>query len=127
MFGAPVAGATVAFAPTADGQPTAFAKTDAQGNFTLTTYEFGDGAAVGKFKVVVSKAVSAGTAESESGGDGHGSQADYEASLSHSAEPGAGGDKEAAMVPAQYSSAKTTPLSAEVSAGGENVFPLVIE
>lgn len=128
MFGAPLANATVAFAPTAPGQPTAIGRTDKAGNFTLTTYDFGDGAAEGRFKVVINKSVGANkAAEVQSGGDGHGDPAAYAASNSHNADADAGNADSAQMVPEQYSSSSTTPLTAEVTPSGENVFPLALE
>ncbi len=55
--GNPVEGAVVTFSP---GEPTpgsraAFAKTDDEGNYTLTTYNSGDGAIPGKYFVTVTK------------------------------------------------------------------------
>jgi hypothetical protein len=50
----PVDGAKVVFAPQ-DHAHAAVGQTDAQGRFTLQTFEPGDGAVVGKYKVVVSK------------------------------------------------------------------------
>jgi len=122
LFGAPLAGATVAFAPSA-GQPTAIGTTDSSGNFTLTTYEFGDGAAAGNFRVVISKsAVAANSGSGNLNGSDHEAA---EAALSgHSAEAEAAS---ANLIPANYSSSTETPLSAEVKAGGENKFTLAIE
>lgn len=119
MFGKPLAGATVSFAPQGD-QPTAYATTDAEGNFQLTTYEFGDGAAEGQYKVVISKPTAAPT-ESGSGGcpDGH----DDEVIESHA--DGAGSTSN--VVPAQYTTSSDTPLSAEVKPGDENNFPFEIK
>jgi hypothetical protein len=54
MAGAPVPKASVIFAPN-DGQPVAYGTTEADGTFQLTTYEYHDGAAEGKFDVLVSK------------------------------------------------------------------------
>ena len=74
MFGAPLADATVAFAPTEQGQPTAIGRTDAQGQFVLTTYDYGDGAAAGSYKVVLSKPIptqASSTDSAEAGDGGH--------------------------------------------------------
>ena len=116
LFGNPLPGATVAFAPQ-DGQPTAFGTTDEQGNFKLTTYDFQDGAAAGKFKVVVSKSAnSAASAGNVATGDGSEHAAEEN---SHDASGAAAGQS---MIPAQYSSSADTPLKAEVSKTEQNQF-----
>ncbi len=116
LFGAPIAGATVAFAPQ-EGQPTAFGTTDDNGKFSLTTYDFKDGAAAGRFKVVVSKTASVAEQTMTGAGD---HEAEANSANSHNAKDAAGGT--AVLVPRQYSSASETPLTAEVKSGGENVF-----
>ncbi len=122
MHGAPLGGATVAFAPQA-GQPTAVGKTDAEGKFTLTTYAYGDGAAAGSFRVVISKTIAEPSTAVEDSGD---HEADEEAAGIHDA-ASAEGDAGAEMVPPQYASAEDTPFTVEVKTGGENDFPLPIE
>jgi len=52
--GKPLEGATVKFMPEGEGRP-ATGTTDAEGRFTLTTFEKGDGAVVGDHVVTVSK------------------------------------------------------------------------
>jgi hypothetical protein len=119
LFGNPLPTATVAFAPQ-DGQPTAFGTTDAEGKFTLTTYDFEDGAAAGKFKVVITKSAPAATEAAPEGAD-------------HDADGGGGHDGESAtgvtasLVPPKYSAVDQTPLQAEVKASGENVFSFDIK
>ncbi|MGC1274283.1 MAG: carboxypeptidase-like regulatory domain-containing protein, partial [Planctomycetaceae bacterium] len=54
MAGGPVANASVIFSPK-EKQPVAMGRTNASGEFTLTTYEEGDGAAVGEYEVLISK------------------------------------------------------------------------
>ncbi|WP_166820680.1 carboxypeptidase-like regulatory domain-containing protein [Thalassoroseus pseudoceratinae] len=54
--GDPVEGADVVFRSSAKGGP-AYAKTDAEGRFELTTYEPGDGAVPGSHQVRISKIV----------------------------------------------------------------------
>lgn len=54
LEGKPVADATLTFSPE-EGQPVATGRTDAEGRYTLTTYEPDDGAAEGKYLVLVSK------------------------------------------------------------------------
>ncbi|MEO2013636.1 MAG: carboxypeptidase-like regulatory domain-containing protein [Fuerstiella sp.] len=124
MFGKPLAQATVAFAPQGN-QPTAIGTTDAEGNFKLTTYDFGDGAAEGSYKVVVSKA--AGAAAAAAGDDG-------EEGADHDADDDAAGDHDGPeegatteLVPQQYTTAADTPFSADVKSSGENSFTFEIK
>ena len=126
MFGGPLADATVAFAPQT-GQPTAVGRTDKEGNFTLTTYEFGDGAAEGRFSVVISKASAAASGPAGSAGnEEHGADFVDKAAAGHAAK-GAGAGSAASMVPEQYTNAKDTPLKVEVKSSGENVYALEIK
>lgn len=53
--GEPVGGATVVFGPASGQDQPATGTTDAEGRFTLTTYEQGDGAILGQFTVTISK------------------------------------------------------------------------
>jgi hypothetical protein len=57
--GKPLDGARVTFSNTAAGI-SAYGVTDAEGKFTLTTFEPGDGAAPGHYQITVSKAVETG-------------------------------------------------------------------
>jgi len=123
MHGAPLGGATVAFAPQA-GQPTAVGKTDAEGKFTLTTYAYGDGAAAGSFRVVISKTI-AGPPSGEIDAGDH--EASEEAAGAHDAANDENGGAGAEMVPPQYASSADTPFTVEVKTSGENDFPLPIE
>lgn len=52
--GDPVEGATVTFKPGAEGKA-AFGKTDAEGKFSITTFEGGDGAIPGSYTIAVTK------------------------------------------------------------------------
>ncbi|MEP3479520.1 MAG: carboxypeptidase-like regulatory domain-containing protein [Fuerstiella sp.] len=117
MNGAILADATVIFSPV-DKQPTATGKTDAEGNFTMTTYEFGDGAAAGKYKVLVSKSLV--KASSGGGADDAGHEQDPEDSAVHG--KGGGGDDIANLVPDKFSRATTTTLDATVEADKANTF-----
>ena len=54
LNGAPVDGASLTFVPTAGGRPGS-AITDAQGRYTIKTYEDAPGAIVGEHKVTVTK------------------------------------------------------------------------
>lgn len=118
MNGAAVADATVIFSPT-EKQPTATGKTDAEGNFTLTTYKFGDGAAAGKYKVLVSKTVL--KASSGGGGiDDAGHEQEAEEANVHSKD-GVGKDS-ASLVPEKFSRASTTSLDATVETDKANTY-----
>lgn len=122
MNGSALAGATVAFAPQS-GQPTAVATTDDNGNFSLRTYDADDGAAEGKYKVVISKAEVA--AETSNADAEHEAITKGEPVTSGHGANGGGGSKE--LVPAAYTSSDTTPLEAEVKSGGDNKFEFKIE
>ena len=52
--GKPVAGAAITFVPTGEGEA-ASAITDSEGKYALTTWEAGDGARPGEYRVKVSK------------------------------------------------------------------------
>lgn len=129
--GAPVAGALVSFAPEGEGYA-ASGRTDASGNFTLTSFESGDGAVPGKYKVTVSKmeqkviqdegeatednpdaaylaAEAAGEDVMAAGGGGGGAE-------------GAAAEEPKDLLPVKYKSIDTTDLTAEVTEGGENNF-----
>jgi hypothetical protein len=126
LNGAPLAGASVAYAPQEQGNPTAIGKTDNEGVYNLTTYEALDGAAPGKYAVVVTKMVSTTPEEVE------GADAAHEAE-SAGVEDGGGHDAETAdaasgnLVPANYGSASSTPLSATVEEKDDNVFDFDIQ
>ena len=54
LQGKPVAGAAITFVPTGEGEA-ASAITDSEGKYALTTWEAGDGARPGQYRVKVSK------------------------------------------------------------------------
>lgn len=63
--GQPVGGATVMFS-SADGKtPMARGKSKDDGTYTLTTYDYGDGAALGDYIVMISKTAAPDTNEEE--------------------------------------------------------------
>ena len=116
--GAPVASATVTFAPQEKGTPTAMGITDGQGMYTLTTYDSGDGAGAGLYKVLVyKKDQSAPSTPNVPAHDPTG--AGPSGSPSHSGPKG--GQKKAggSLLPEKYMKADTTTLSKNV-VGGEN-------
>src|SRR5687767_7103434 len=55
LQGKPVAGAAITFVPTAGDGVAASAITDSEGKYALTTWEAGDGARTGEYRVKVSK------------------------------------------------------------------------
>ena len=122
MFGAPLPNATIAFAPQA-GQPTAIGRTDKEGKFQLTTYDYGDGAAAGAFNVVLSKSAPA-KADSSSDSDEHDMDNDDDG---HSAEAAAGSGDQSELIPQQYTSSTDTPFHAEVKTDGDNDFTFEIK
>jgi hypothetical protein len=105
LDGRPVEGATVMFSPEAEGRP-ATGTTDAEGNFTLKTFEPGDGALLGKHRVTVTKVESSGV------------QADRDG-LSGEIEPG--GIQRTWIVPQHYSRAESSGLTVEVQPGMQPV------
>lgn len=118
LFGAPLPEATVTFAPL-DGQPTAFGATDDSGTFKLTTYDFGDGGAAGKYKVIITKF--AGSSKPAAAANLSDHEAAEKAAGGHDAS-GASGGGSRALVPPAFTSLETTTLTAEITSGGENSF-----
>lgn len=116
LLNAPLTGAMVTFGPK-EGQPLAYGMTNDQGEYALTTYTEGDGAAVGTYSVVVQK-FAAASAQASAPKLSHGTEAgvNYGSSGSH-----AGGKSKAAsgagsIIPPQYSDGTKTPLSFKVEA-----------
>ena len=122
LFGAPLPEATVTFAPL-DGQPTAFGTTDDAGTFQLTTYDFGDGGAAGKYKVIITKF--AGSSKSAATANASDHEAAEKAAGGHDATGAKGTSK--ALVPPAFTSLETTPLSAEITSSGDNSFPFELK
>ncbi len=115
--GAPIPGASVSFAPL-DGQPVAVGKTDDNGVFKLTTYDWQDGAAAGKFNVLISKNVS--TSASATPEDTHNAMKAGGSAAGHSAKK-KGEGSEGSLVNEKYGKSGSG-LSAEVTASGPNEF-----
>jgi hypothetical protein len=113
--GSPVADASVSFAPATpeDKQPAAFARTNAEGIYKLTTYESGDGAAVGNYTVLVVK--SAPPPAAPLTGHSSANNKSYDASTMHSATKPEG-DK-GTLLPEKYSLATQSDLKCQVKAG----------
>jgi len=121
MSGGPVAGAFVSFSPQ-EGQPVATATTDDAGNFTMTTYSGGDGAAAGSFKVLVTKST-APASKPLVGHDPTGKSAGSGAPM-HDAKATAAASS---ALPEKYSRADATDLIVSVKSDGENKFDLELK
>ena len=118
--GAPLADATVMFTPN-DGQRIALGRTNANGEYSLTTFSPNDGAMEGNYTVLVRKAMNTSAEEVEAahtdevieepqaGGGGHDAGEDQS-------------PESVLMVPPKYSNKNLSDLSAKVTADGENVF-----
>lgn len=116
--GGPVAKATVMFSPL-DKQPVATGITDAKGVYRLTTYDSFDGAAVGKYDVLISKvAVAKSSAPSH---DPTGANA----APVHNAADAETEDGGATLDP-KYGK-PGNGMAAEVKSSGENVFDFKLE
>lgn len=118
--GKPVEDATVTFSPTGT-QPPAVGRTDPEGNYSLRTYEDGDGAAAGDYTVLVMKetvTAAAAPTHDEVVASGGSPQA-------HSGAPGASTTK--SELPTKYSSQATSDLKATVTEDGENNFDFNLE
>ncbi|WLD11087.1 carboxypeptidase-like regulatory domain-containing protein [Planctellipticum variicoloris] len=115
-MGNPLVGASVAFSPQGN-QPAAVARSDDNGEFSLMTYRAGDGAAAGDYKVMVTVTDEATPGEPK---EAHGTVAgvDYAAAYSHSGK----GKRSSNILPAKYSDAQNTPLTAKVEPNGKNEF-----
>jgi hypothetical protein len=121
LNGSPLAGAIVTFSPTAAGGNAASGVTDAQGKFTLTTFETGDGAVPGSYKVGVRKAEAAKSAATGVSDD----DAAYRAAAAEKAAAESGKQAPKASVPAwvkTYGSPATSGLTADVPEGGKEDF-----
>ena len=119
-LGNAVIGAVVTFAPQGT-QPVAIGRTNDAGEFTLTTYGGGDGAAAGDYKVLVTLTVTSAPEAAPAGG-------------AHDAEPPGGSHSAAAaksrvgsLLPEKFSDPDQTPLTAKVEPGGANDFTLELK
>lgn len=110
LDGEPLAGAGVTFTPVNGGRP-AWATTDQQGQYTLTTFVDGDGALVGEHVITVAKAGPADPVP-EVADQGLASIAGLQAEMKK---------PKRALVPAKYGGLKTTDLRYVVETGDKNV------
>lgn len=110
--GQPLANATVTFTNSSAGR-SAFANTDANGNFTLTTFKSGDGAVPGLQQVTVRKSeVLPGKAPA----------VDASESLHLPPPP-----EERWLIPKRYGKVETSGLTAEVKDSGKNSIVLELK
>lgn len=128
LGGTPVAGATVTFMPMAESQPgqpsqgnAAFAITGAQGQYQLTTFSSSDGAVPGEYKVTVTKFNPAADERNVASVESD-EYVPPEEIVSGS--PAAANTEPSNFLPDRYSKDTSTPLTATVKAGQENVIPL---
>ncbi|NLY00583.1 MAG: carboxypeptidase regulatory-like domain-containing protein [Rhodopirellula sp.] len=106
--GAPLEGATVVFRSETE-QKAAYGTTDAEGKFKLTTFDDGDGAVAGKHQVRITKIE---TKEAPPAADPEGPVMPPE---------------EISLLPAKYGDFKSSGLTAEVVADGENQFEFKLQ
>jgi hypothetical protein len=105
LNGQPLEGALVTFTNATLGV-SATGRTDAEGKFILTTFEQGDGAVPGKYKVAVSKVIApAGLV------DKHAAPVMRNARAPAAPQP-------RWLIPKRYGNAETSGLTAEVAEGG---------
>jgi hypothetical protein len=120
MAGGPVANATVTFSPK-QKQPVAIGRTDANGEFILTTYDARDGAAEGEFVVLVSKS----SERTGAAPTAHDPSKLYDSKSAH-AQQNAGQSTDAGL-PEKYSRINQSDLLAKVAKGGKNEFNLELK
>lgn len=119
MAGGPVAGASVIFSPK-EGQPVATGRTNNEGEYTLMTYESGDGAATGEYEVLISKSVASQAPPAYSHDPG--TTATYQPPA-HSGPGRSGGSAGAASsLPERYSRAGQSGLTVKVPAESEDAY-----
>jgi hypothetical protein len=115
--GAPLAGATVTFAPTSQGARAASGITDANGQFALTTLQPGDGAYPGEYQVTVTKTELVGKQYTPEEANEYYNQ--------HQTQPPAPEIK--SLLDAKFANAETSGLKATVAQGGPNDFSFEVE
>jgi len=111
LDGKPVESAAVMFYPEGQGKP-AWAHTDGTGTFKLTTYRDKDGAAVGPYKVSVTKVREEVVKPTK---PVNSVAAEIEAELS-----GSKRKREVWLIPQQYADAKASGLAFAVEPSGKN-------
>jgi len=114
--GKPVEGATVSFISVQDPIP-AFGVTDAQGKFTLFTYEEGDGAVIGEHEVTINKTEGGKPGERRTGEDPWNLETYNPPAFGVLPPPVV-----KHLIPEKYSVATTSSLKATVTEEGPNEF-----
>jgi hypothetical protein len=112
LDGKPLSGASVTFNPVGGGRPSV-GTTDSSGHFQLTTFNTGDGALPGDYKVTVRKDdgdSSAGRADVAPSQGKLGKGDDYTKAMMGYAKKAAEKKKSPSQVPVKYSDLKETPL-----------------
>lgn len=105
LDGGPLEGAAILFQPMDGGVPARGSST-ADGAFVLSTFQEGDGAVPGRYRVAVSKVEVTGVAATPDGLSGPGTP---------------GGVKERSLIPKRYADPATSGLTAEVGGGPTEV------
>jgi len=108
MGGKPVVDAIVTFSPVA-GDVSAFGRTDAEGRFALTTFDFEDGAPAGEYQVVIQ-----GYEPQKPTGSPEGEE--------YTPPSGPAPPPAKLLTPIQYITPQTTPLKATISLKQPNQF-----
>lgn len=110
--GQPVDGAAIILVATSPNGRGATGTTDAQGKITLTTFDPGDGAIPGSYKVRISKTVLEGAPTEE----------ESAAYVARGEQPPSGTLKD--YLPAKYKDENTSGLTADIAEGAELKFDL---
>lgn len=110
--GRPVSGALVVCCPASPSAPAAYGNTDSEGRFQLTTYEPGDGAVAGEYRVTVSKNTVTGMSIEEA-------EAYYQREKKNPPLPTV-----THHLPQKYDDAANTPLRIKVVSDNPNEFHL---
>lgn len=127
--GKPVSDAVVTFLWTSDSPGrSASGKTDAEGNFQLTTIRNNDGAVPGDYAVTIAKTDAGGASFDVSVDAETGTYGDDYGAMMEAAASGKGMDKFVAnSLPEKYSSAATSDIKRSVVEGLENEFVIELE
>jgi len=130
LNGAPLAGATVTFAPADKTGRTAVGLSDAEGKFTLTTVTAGDGALPGSYHVGIRKPIApAPQIAVDPRTEGRKLDTNAEKQIMQAAK-GAGKKKDGQLadaVPPKYHDPAGSGLTAEVKKGDKNEFTFTLQ
>lgn len=119
--GKPVEGAQVTFLSQSEGARSASGRTDANGNFSLTTFNTNDGAIPGEYVVTISKietTTGGETTDVEAGQFG----ADYAAGMEAAAKGISSTEMGKSELPRKYAKAAESGLQRSVAEGQRNEF-----